>query len=85
MAKKIYVGNLPFSSTADDIRELFAQHGTVQDVNLITDRHTGRSRGFCFVEMDDEDADKAIETLDGFEFQGRNLRVNVARERPQRA
>ena len=45
MAKKIYVGNLPFSSTADDIRELFAQHGTVQDVNLITDRHTGRSRG----------------------------------------
>lgn len=79
MAKKIYVGNLPFTATEDDIRDLFAQYGEVHSVNLISDRETGRPRGFGFVEM--EDADQAISALDGQDFGGRSLRVNEARER----
>ena len=79
MAQKLYVGNLPFNTTEGSVRDLFAQHGEVHSVNLITDRETGRPRGFAFVEMDNADA--AIKALDGVEFEGRNLKVNEARER----
>jgi RNA recognition motif-containing protein len=82
--KNIYVGNLPFSSTEDEVRDLFAQYGEVQSVKLISDRDTGRPRGFGFVEMETGGADKAIEALDGTTFGGRNLRVNEARERKPR-
>ena len=84
MAKTIYVGNLPFSATEDEVRDLFSQHGTVQSVKLITDRETGRPRGFGFVEMEDADADKAISALDGADMGGRNLRVSPARPRGDR-
>lgn len=80
----IYVGNLPFSSSEEDIRELFAPYGTVQSVKLITDRDTGRPRGFGFVEMDGGDAASAIAALNGQEFGGRSLRINEARERTER-
>ena len=80
MSKKIYVGNLPFSSTEDQIRDLFSQHGTVTSVNLITDRETGRPRGFGFIEMDGG-AEQAISALDNHELDGRNLKVNEARPR----
>ncbi len=79
MSKKLYVGNLPFSATEDELRELFARHGTVGSVNVITDRDTGRSRGFAFVEMDDGSAaDDAMRALDGTEMGGRSMRVNEA-------
>ena len=84
MVKSIFVGNLPFSASEDNIRELFAAHGDVQSVKLISDRQTGRPRGFGFVEMDDTEAQAAIEALDGTEFEGRSLRVNEARERTTR-
>jgi RNA recognition motif-containing protein len=83
MSKKIYVGNLPFSSTEDEIRELFSQYGTVTSVSLITDRDTGSPRGFGFVEME-EGADEAISSLDNHELGGRNLKVNEARPREDR-
>ena len=79
--KKIYVGNLPFSATEDEVRGLFAAHGEVESVSLITDRETGRPRGFGFVEMAPADADAAIAALDGKEMDGRNLRVNEAQPR----
>jgi RNA recognition motif-containing protein len=79
--KKIYVGNLPWSATENDLRELFTSVGTVHSAAVITDRETGRSRGFGFVEMDEGDADKAIAELDGRDFGGRALRVNEAQER----
>ncbi len=79
MAQKLYVGNLPFTATEEDVRALFAMHGHVYSVQLILDRETGRPRGFGFVEM--EDGREAIQALDGQEFGGRNLRVNAARER----
>lgn len=82
--KKLYVGNLPFSATEDEVNELFSQHGTVHSVALINDRDTGRPRGFGFVEMDDNAAQAAIQALDGHEMGGRNLRVNEAQERPRR-
>lgn len=82
--KKIYVGNLPFTATDDEVRELFGQHGNVLSVSLITDRETGRPRGFGFVEMEDEEAGAAISALDGTDFGGRNLRVNEARPRRER-
>ena len=78
--KKIYVGNLAFSATEQEIRDLFSQHGTVGSVSLITDRETGQPRGFGFVEMEDG-ADKAIAALDGKEVGGRTLKVNEARPR----
>ena len=82
LSNKIYVGNLPFSSTEDELRGVFAQHGDVQSVNVITDRDTGRPRGFAFVEMADAaSASSAIQALDGSELGGRNLRVNEARPR----
>jgi RNA recognition motif-containing protein len=81
MTKKIYVGNLPFSASEDEIRSLFAAHGDVHSVTLITDRETGRPRGFGFVEMDDGSAQTAIDAINGTEFNGRTLNVNEARER----
>jgi RNA recognition motif-containing protein len=81
IVKKLYVGNLPFSATEDELREHFGQHGEVQSVALITDRETGRPRGFGFIEMDDEGAQKAISALDGQDYGGRALRVNEARDR----
>jgi len=82
--KSIYVGNLPFSATEDEVRDLFAEHGEVQSVRLMTDRETGRARGFGFVQMDAGDADAAIRALDGKEFGGRSLRINEAQPRPER-
>jgi RNA recognition motif-containing protein len=81
--KTIYVGNLPYSTTESELREMFEQHGTVHSVKLITDRETGRPRGFGFVEMDPDGADKAIEALDGHDMGGRNLKVNEARGRSE--
>ena len=78
---KIYVGNLPFSTTESEIRELFSQHGTVESVNLPTDRDTGRPRGFGFVEMSRADASRAIQNVNGKVLGGRPLRVNEAQER----
>jgi RNA recognition motif-containing protein len=85
---KIYVGNLPFSANEDAVRELFAQHGTVDSVALINDRDTGRPRGFGFVEMTvNAEAARAIQNLNGFQMDGRALKVNEAQaktERPRR-
>ena len=84
MSKKIYIGNLPFSSTEDDLRTLFQRFGDVASANVIMDRETGRARGFAFVEMDSEDSAKeAIRSLDGSEMDGRNLRVNEAEDKPR--
>lgn len=80
MSKKIYVGNLPFTSTEDEVRELFSQYGEVTSVSLITDRETGRPRGFGFVEME-SGAQEAISELDNRMIGGRNLKVNEARPR----
>ena len=84
MTKRIYVGNLPFSATEDEIRDLFGQHGNVQSVKLINHRDTGKPRGFGFVEMEDNEADAAIEALNGKDMGGRPLRINEAREREER-
>ena len=81
---KIYAGNLSFNSTEDAVRDLFSQYGQVDEVALITDRDTGRPRGFGFVEMDDEGGKAAITALDGTMMDGRNLRVNEARPREER-
>ena len=81
MVKSIYVGNLPFSSTEDEIRDLFSPYGNVQSVKFIMDRETGRFRGFGFVEMDDNEANEAIEALNGKSVGGRNLRVNEAEKK----
>ncbi|MEM6252430.1 MAG: RNA-binding protein [Cyanobacteria bacterium P01_D01_bin.156] len=81
----IYVGNLSYDATRDDINTVFAEYGSVQRVHLPTDRETGRPRGFAFVEMSSEDEESAaIEALDGAEWMGRDLRVNKARPREQR-
>jgi len=84
MSKKIYVGNLPFSATEDDVRGLFGQHGEVTSVALITDRETGRPRGFGFVEMEASGADKAISALDQTDMGGRSLKVSEAKPRDDR-
>ncbi len=82
---RLYVGNLPFTATEDDIRDAFADHGTVQSVSVITDRETGRPRGFAFVEMStDQEAQTAVDEMDGRDFGGRSLRVNIARPRESR-
>ena len=84
MAKKLFVGNLPFSATSDDLSQLFAQAGTVESANVITDRMSGRSRGFGFVEMSsDDEATKAVEQLNGHELDGRKIVVNEARPREE--
>ena len=85
MATKLYVGNLPFQTTSDDLKEHFAQAGTVESASVVEDRMTGRSRGFGFVEMATaEEAAAAIEQLNGKDFGGRNLTVNEARPRTDR-
>ena len=84
MAISIYVGNLPWSATEDSVRDLFSAHGEALSVKLISDRETGRARGFGFVEMEDGEADSAIEALDNFSFGGRTLRVNEAKPRAPR-
>lgn len=81
MAKRIYVGNLSFNATEADIRSLFETYGTVHTIDLITDRDSGRFRGFGFIEMDEDKALTAINDLDGKELGGRNLRVSEAREK----
>ncbi len=81
MTKKIYVGNLPYSATEDEVRGIFGEFGDVQSVNLISDRETGRPRGFGFVEMNDDEALVAIQNLDGKDMGGRPMRVNEARPR----
>ena len=78
---KLYVGNLPFTATDESVRALFAGHGTVERVSLITDRDSGRPRGFGFVEMSNADAARAMQALNGTDFGGRSLRVNEAQER----
>ncbi len=83
MAKKIFVGNLPFKVTEEEIRSLFEQHGEVLSVALMSDRETGRPRGFGFIEM--ENADEAVAALNGTEIEGRALKVDIARERPPRS
>ena len=86
MASKLFVGNLSFQATEEDLRELFQQSGTVDSVRIITDQFTGRPRGFGFVEMaTKEEATKAIEMLNGRLFRDRNLVVDEARPQPQRA
>lgn len=86
MSKKLYVGNLNYQTNEDLLREAFSAYGQVERVNVITDRETGRPRGFAFVEMGSADqAQAAIDALDGRELDGRNLTVNVARERPPRS
>jgi RNA recognition motif-containing protein len=82
--KKLYVGNLPFTATEDALRQLFAKHGAVQSVAVIMDRETGRPRGFGFVEMDDSAAAAARQALDGYEMDGRKLKVNEAQDKPRR-
>jgi RNA recognition motif-containing protein len=84
MSTNIYVGNLSFRTTETELENLFSQFGQVTKVNIIQDRETGRSRGFGFVEMESENANVAISALDGTEFGGRNLRVNLAREKTHR-
>jgi RNA recognition motif-containing protein len=79
MTKKVYVGNLPFQTTEDDLNSLFSQVGAVESVSIITDRDTGRSKGFGFVSMDSDAADKAIAQFNGTDFNGRALTVNEAR------
>jgi len=82
MSTNIYVGNLAFSTGSSDLERLFAQHGSVSRAQVVEDRDTGRSRGFGFVEMTSaEEAQKAIAALDGSEVEGRNLKVNIAKER----
>lgn len=85
MGRRLYVGNIPFSAGEADLRDLFAQVGEIDSVYVVTDRDTGRPRGFAFVEMvNEEDAQKAISSLDQTEFQGRRLAVNEARPRAPR-
>jgi RNA recognition motif-containing protein len=82
---KIYVGNLPFTATEDQVRELFASHGKVESVSLPNDRETGRPRGFGFVEMSQADAARAIQAVNGKSLDGRALRVNEAQDKPRGA
>jgi RNA recognition motif-containing protein len=78
---KLYVGNLPYSSSEEDVRQLFLQYGEVESVNLIQDRMTGKPRGFGFVEMNDDGANEAINSLNGSKYGGRTLKVNEAKPR----
>jgi RNA recognition motif-containing protein len=85
MSKRIYVGNLSYQTTETDLTNLFEQAGQVDSVNIITDRDTGRSKGFAFVEMGSDDAEKAIAQFNGAEVNGRALTVNEARPREERS
>jgi RNA recognition motif-containing protein len=81
LGKKLYVGNIPFTTTEAELRDLFGRHGTIERVSVITDRETGRPRGFAFVEMDPSGAENAMRALDGSQLGGRSLRVSEAQER----
>jgi len=83
--KKLYVGNLPFDTDEEQVRELFSTYGEVRSVDMINDRDTGRFRGFCFVAMDNSEADAATAALNGYSFGGRPLKVNEAKPREERA
>src|SRR5262245_41729982 len=86
MAKKLYVGNLPYSATQAQIQELFSQAGEITEINLITDRYTGQPKGFAFVEMASEsDATEAIKRFNGYSFDNRTLNVSEARPREERS
>ena len=86
MSSKIYVGGLPYATTDAQLQDLFSAHGTVESARVITDKFTGRSRGFGFVEMADSgEAQKAIQALNGTDFEGRNLTVNEARPQERRS
>ena len=86
MARKLFVGNLPYSAGEQELQELFGQAGAVDSVNVMRDQATGRARGFAFVEMaTDEDAQKAIDKFHNYSFGGRNLTVNEARPKPERS
>ncbi|HYP25839.1 MAG TPA: RNA-binding protein [Blastocatellia bacterium] len=85
MTKRIYVGNLSYQTTETDLTTLFEQAGEVESASIITDRDTGQSKGFAFVEMGNEDADKAIAQFNGTEINGRALTVNEARPREERS
>lgn len=84
LSKKIYVGNLSFAATEQQVRELFAEHGEIESIAMINDRDSGQFRGFCFVEMEDSAANAAIRALNDREVDGRALRVNEARPREER-
>ncbi|MFZ5631615.1 MAG: RNA recognition motif domain-containing protein [Bacillota bacterium] len=84
MVRTLYVGNLPWTTKAEDLEKFFSQYGEVISTRVITDRETGRSRGFGFVEVADQDADQIIAALNGTEFDGRILTVNEARAREER-
>ena len=86
MAKKLYVGNLSYNSTEQELRELFSQVGEINDVAVISDKYTGQSKGFGFIEMaTDEAADEAIKRFNGYSLDSRELTVNVARPREERS
>jgi len=80
---KLYVGNLPFTATEEAVRNLFAPHGTVEKLALINDRDTGRPRGFGFLEMSSADASRAMQALNGKDFDGRALKINEAQDKPR--
>ena len=84
MAQKLFIGGLPYSTSNERLREIFAECGTVESAVIVTDRETGRSRGFGFVEMANDAGARAIEELDGRDYNGRNLKVNEARPREER-
>ena len=84
MSKKIYIGNLPFTATNDEVEASFAQYGEVVSVRIVTDRDTGRPKGFCFVEMSDEGATEAIAALNGADYKGRTIVVSEARPQEPR-
>ena len=85
MAKKLFVGSLPFATTSEELNKIFSEVGEVESANVITDRMSGRSRGFGFIEMaKDDDATKAVEKLNGHEIEGRKIVVNEARPREER-
>ena len=86
MSNKLFVGNLSFNTTENDLQDAFAAHSTVTEANLVTDRGTGRSRGFAFVTMSSpEEANKAVEAMNGRSIGGRSLTVNIAKPREERA
>lgn len=84
LSKKMYVGNLSFEATEEQVRELFAPYGSIESLNMITDRQTGQFRGFCFVEMETSAANAAISALDNHQLDGRTLKVNEAKPREER-
>lgn len=81
MSTKLYVGNLPFTTSEEDVTDMFSSYGEIESLKMITDRDTGNFRGFGFIEMDAEGAKNAIDSLNGTDFNGRTLKINEARER----